>query len=112
MTQTLHERRVAVQAADAYALPGQVRERLQRIEQDVVALAEGHRGDAQQRPAGRGPGRELGGVDAGRGDMYPVGGQRVQLEQPPPAHALVVTMAAAAETTAPSRILASSSSGR
>ena len=57
-------------------------DRRQRIEQHVVALVEGHRRDAEQRPAGRGPGRELGGVDAGLGDVHPVGGQRVELQQP------------------------------
>ncbi len=59
--------------------------RRQRIEQHVVALVEGHRRNAEQRPAGRGPGGELGGVDAGLGDVHPVGGQRVQLQQPAPA---------------------------
>ena len=49
-----------------------------------MALVGGHRRDAEQRPAGRGPGREVGGVDAGLGDVHPVGRQRVQLEQPAP----------------------------
>ena len=49
-----------------------------------MALVVCHRGDAQQRAAGVGPGRELGGVDGGLGDVHAVGGQRVQLEQPTP----------------------------
>ena len=81
-TETLDERRVAVQAAHAHAVPGQVRGRRQRIEQHVVPLVGGHRGDAEQRPARRRPGREVGRVDAGLGDVDPVGRQRVQLQQP------------------------------
>ena len=49
-----------------------------------MPLVRGHGRDAQQRPAGRAPGREIGGVDGGLGDMHPVGRQRVELQQPAP----------------------------
>ena len=49
-----------------------------------MALLEGDRGDAQERPAGGGPGRELGGVDGRLRDVQPVSGERVQLQQPLP----------------------------
>ena len=74
LAHSLHERRVALEAADAHAAPRQLPCPRQRVEQHVVALLEGDRGDAQQRPAGRGPGRELGGVDARLRDVQPVGG--------------------------------------
>ena len=80
----VHERRIALQAAHAHAVPGQVGRRRQRIEQHVVPLGGGHRRDAQQRPAGRAPGCEVGGVDGGLGDVHPLGRQGVQLEQRPP----------------------------
>jgi hypothetical protein len=79
------ERRGAIQAAHALAAPGQVRRRRQRIEQHVVPLVGRHRRDAQQRIARRGPGREVGGVDAGLGHVHPVGRQRIELLQPAPA---------------------------
>ena len=74
-----------VQAARAHAVPGQVRDRRQRIEQNVVALVKGHRGHTQQRPPAGGAGGKLSGVDAGLGDVYPFGGQLVELQQPVPA---------------------------
>ena len=49
-----------------------------------MALVGGHRRDAEQRPAGRGAGCELGGVDARLGDVHPVARQRVQVQQPAP----------------------------
>ena len=78
------ERRVAVQAAHAGAAPGQVGRRREPVEQHVVPLAGRDRRDAQQRVAGRGPGREAGGVDAGLGHVHAVGRQLVQLLQPAP----------------------------
>ena len=78
------ERRVAVQAARAQAPPGQVRQRRERVEQHVVALAGDHRGDAEQRPGARVPGREVGSIDSGLGDVHAVAGQFVQLKQRSP----------------------------
>ena len=49
-----------------------------------MALGVGDRRDAEQRPAVGRPGSELGGIDAGRGDMHPVSGQPIELPQPPP----------------------------
>ena len=46
-----------------------------------MALAGDHRRDAEQRSCGRRPRRERGGIDAGLGDMHPITGQRVQLQQ-------------------------------
>ena len=66
--ESLHESRVAVEAAHTDAVPGQVRHGRQSIEQDVVALVGGYRRDAEQRLAGRGPGCEVGGGNAGLGD--------------------------------------------
>ncbi len=83
-TETFYERRIAVEAAHADAVPGQVHRRRQRIEQHVVPLLRGHRRDAQQRPAGRCSGREIGGVDGRLGHMHSGGRQRVQLQQPAP----------------------------
>ena len=82
VTEPSNEGRVAVQAAHAHALPGQVHYGRQRTEQHVVTLAGGHRRDAKQGLTRRGPGCEIGGVDAGLGDVHPLGGQPVQLEQP------------------------------
>ena len=78
------ERRVADQAADAGAAPGQVGRGREPVEQHVVPLVGRHRRDAQQRVAGRRPRRGACGVDAGPGDVHPVGRQRVQLLQPAP----------------------------
>ncbi len=78
------ERRVADQAADAGAAPGQVGRGREPVEQHVVPLVGRHRRDAQQRVAGRRPRRGACGVDAGPGDVHPVGRERVQLLQPAP----------------------------
>ena len=84
MAEPVRERRVAVQAARAQALPGQVRQRRERVEQHVMALAGDHRGDAEQSPGARGPGREAGSIDSGLGDVHAVAGQLVQLPQRSP----------------------------
>ena len=70
-----------------------------------MALVEGHRRDAEQRPAGRRPGCEVGGVDAGLARRAP--GRRAARYSSSSrrrVHALVVTTAAAAERTARSRV--------
>ena len=49
-----------------------------------MALAGDHRRDGEQRPGGLGARCELGGVDAGLGDVHAIAGQRIQLEKPSP----------------------------
>ncbi len=56
----------------------------ERVEQHVVALVRGHRRHAEQRAAVRAARRECRGLHAGLGHVDAVGGQSVQLAEPPP----------------------------
>ena len=49
-----------------------------------MALARDHRRDGEQRPGGLCPRREVGGVDAGLGDVHAIAGQGIELEKPSP----------------------------
>ena len=82
--EAIGERRVAVEAAHAPAVPVKSRHRGERIEQHVMALAGDHRRDGEQRPGGLGSRREVGGIDAGLGDVHAIAGQGIELEEPSP----------------------------
>ncbi len=81
----LDERRVALQAAHAHAAATAGRSIVASASSSTscplpAVTAATH---SSAPPAAR-PGRELGGVDGGLGDVHAVGRQRVQLEQPAP----------------------------
>ena len=76
--QPVDEGRVARPADPTHdAVPRQVGEPGQRGEQHVVALVRRHRRDAEQLAARRGARCEVGGVDAGLGDVHAAGSQGV-----------------------------------
>ena len=80
--EALGEHRIAVQAAHAAAVPVLARQPRERVEQHVVSLPGDHRRDAEERPGGRRPGRDVGRVDPRLRDVHAVVRQAVQLQQP------------------------------